>query len=52
MNEKLIGQVDELPVDKPRIYLVEEDFVANKEYAGKHVLNNGVATDTLLMQSI
>ena len=52
MNEKFISQVDELPMDKPGIDLMKEDFVAYKEDAGKHVLDYWVATDTPLMQSV
>lgn len=52
MNEKLIGQIDQLSVDEPGVDLMEEHFVADEENAGKHVFDHGVPADAPLMNSV
>ena len=43
MNEELLGDVDQLSVDYPRVNLVEEDLVAHEKDASEHVLDYWVS---------
>ena len=49
MDEELIKDIHELAMDHPSIDLVKEDFVADEQYPGKHVLYDGVTADASLV---
>ena len=49
MNEELLADVDELPVDDPGIQLMEEYSVAREKNLGEHILDDGISTGALLI---
>ena len=52
MNEKLLTNVNQLPLNNPCIQLMVKDLMTAKKYLCKHILDNGIATGTLLMEGI
>ena len=52
MNEEFFGQVNQLTMHQPSIDLMVENFVADEENAGKHVLDNRISTDAPLIKCV
>ena len=52
MDEELLTDVYQRAMHHPRIDLMEEHFVADKEDAGEHVLDDRISTCTSLVKGI
>lgn len=52
MNEELLTDVDKLPMDNPRIELMIEDLMTAEQDLRKHILDDGITTSALLVESI